>query len=389
MLEALLRKRRKNESIFRYIIGLSHLWIGLVTGLFICIISLSGAIYSLHSEFDAIENRSISTLDAPTESTASVDHVLKNYKADHGKNAWRIIVPSDSTKNISITERPIGFDRKMYFYHRATGEYIGQASNISEGIAVTMVQLHRWLMLPNQQMGTKIVGITSIIFIFLLLTGVVLWFPTNRKKLSNSFSLSLKGNFARKNWNLHINYGFYSTLFLLVIVVSGLCITYPSFRKFTLDQFKEEKVEKKEKTKRPIMKADYDYYKSLDDSLVFDRMFAVAQIKLGYKNDRLLYFPHNRLREYSIFSTDPSNFMSGQWSDLVTFNDKGKYKRTYYFNDLNRAQKLNNLISAIHKGEIFGVYTKVLYLLLALFACYLPISGVIIWWKRSKKKIMG
>ena len=54
-----LRKRKKNESFFKYAIGLIHLWLGLLSSIVICIICLTGCLYAFKNQITDLYNYDI------------------------------------------------------------------------------------------------------------------------------------------------------------------------------------------------------------------------------------------------------------------------------------------------------------------------------------------
>jgi uncharacterized iron-regulated membrane protein len=56
------------------------------------------------------------------------------------------------------------------------------------------------------------------------------------------------------------------------------------------------------------------------------------------------------------------------------------------FDDYHVGEKFVSLFLPFHTGEIFGLPTKIIYFLASLFATTLPITGVMIWWRKLWNK---
>lgn len=54
--KALFPKKRKKESWFKYISGILHLWLGLLSSLVVFIICLSGSIYAFKTQINDYYN---------------------------------------------------------------------------------------------------------------------------------------------------------------------------------------------------------------------------------------------------------------------------------------------------------------------------------------------
>jgi uncharacterized iron-regulated membrane protein len=67
-----------------------------------------------------------------------------------------------------------------------------------------------------------------------------------------------------------------------------------------------------------------------------------------------------------------------QYSGVVTKKE--------IFKDKPFNERIAGSIKAIHVGNVYGTFTKILYFLACLIATSLPITGTLIWWNKLKKK---
>lgn len=82
-----------------------------------------------------------------------------------------------------------------------------------------VLALH-WSLLLREDIGQLIVGTATLIFILILVTGLVLWWPQNKKafKIRTCFRWKPATRWKRKNYDLHNILGFYS----MFIALTGL-----------------------------------------------------------------------------------------------------------------------------------------------------------------------
>lgn len=355
-------------------------------GLVVVFLSLTGALYVFASEYDDVENRQYLKSEIPAEDLTSLNEVVETFRKVYGMDPGGLYIPSHPKKNLTIANRGQQDDRVKVYVNRSTGEFIGRAGNKSKAFTFAVIRLHRWFMLEDMDKGRKLVGMSTFVFLFLLFSGLVVWFPRSLKATKNSFKVRLKGSFKLVNRQLHVNLGFYLTLLLMVVAITGTCITFPAVRQKVVKVFVPEKTQNIEKKMSKEMHVQMRK-KHYSEVFSFDKMLTTADDVLDYKGDRNIYFPTHHFKEYSVLAVNPDNFWGGTWADVVTFDMEGNYKTTYFFSDLPFYQQLNQLIKPIHTGEIFGTKSKILYLLLALFSAFLPISGFIIWWKKVVRKM--
>ncbi|RYZ17173.1 MAG: PepSY domain-containing protein, partial [Chitinophagaceae bacterium] len=89
--------------------------------------------------------------------------------------------------------------------------------------------LHRWLMGGDGSVGKYIVGVSTLLFLFILITGVVLWWPRTRKVLQQRMAIKWGASWKRINHDLHLVLGFYSAIFLFIVAFTGLAWSFEWF----------------------------------------------------------------------------------------------------------------------------------------------------------------
>ena len=81
-------------------------------------------------------------------------------------------------------------------------QYTGEIKGKYERPAffVTMFRLHRWLLDSMKAdggvfWGKMIVGVSTLLFVVVLISGIVIWWPRTRKALKNSLRISVGRGF--------------------------------------------------------------------------------------------------------------------------------------------------------------------------------------------------
>ena len=109
-----------------------------------------------------------------------------------------------------------------------------------------MFSLHRWLLGSRPEgggifWGKLVVGISTLLFVVVLLSGVVLWWPRTRKALVNGLKIT-----ARRGWphfwrSLHVAGGMYALALLLVMALTGLTWSFGVYREWFYECFGVDK----------------------------------------------------------------------------------------------------------------------------------------------------
>lgn len=78
--------------------------------------------------------------------------------------------------------------------------------------------------------GKTVVGITTLAMAGIIVSGLVLWIPRNRRMLGNRFRVSCDKGWRRFCYDSHVVLGFYAALFLLVMALTGLTWSFGWYR---------------------------------------------------------------------------------------------------------------------------------------------------------------
>jgi uncharacterized iron-regulated membrane protein len=98
-----------------------------------------------------------------------------------------------------------------------------------------MFRLHRWLLDTRPEDGSiywgkVIVGISTLLMVIIILTGVVIWWPKSLKALKHRVSVKVRMGWHRLFYDLHVAGGIYATLLLLVMALTGLTWSFKWYK---------------------------------------------------------------------------------------------------------------------------------------------------------------
>ncbi len=99
-----------------------------------------------------------------------------------------------------------------------------------------MFRLHRWLLdVPSRdgsvEWGKLIVGVSTLLFVVALISGVVLWWPRTKKALRSRLAIHTGKGFRRFCHDLHVAGGMYVLILLLVMSLTGLTWSFSWYAK--------------------------------------------------------------------------------------------------------------------------------------------------------------
>ena len=91
-----------------------------------------------------------------------------------------------------------------------------------------------------------IVGVSTLMFVFVLISGIIIWIPRSTKALKNSLKISVNKGWKRFWYDLHIAGGLYTFIFLLALSLTGLTWSFSWYRTGFFKVFGVEMQEKGE-----------------------------------------------------------------------------------------------------------------------------------------------
>jgi uncharacterized iron-regulated membrane protein len=241
------------------------------------------------------------------------------------------------------------------------------------------MRLHRWLLIEGDA-GKIIVGVSTIIFVFLIFSGLIIWLPKKWKNWKQGFTIKYKANWKRVNHDLHNTLGFYSAILLLIMALTGLCWSFGWYRD-GLSNVLGAKVfgGRGGSVEQVEVPAD-------STTLPIAVLISKAGEEFMYEGDYRVSIPGKAEEAVSIQKSG-KGFFASSGSDKIQLNPyNGEVVKIERFSDKPLNEKIAASIKPLHTGEVFGLFSKILYFITCLIATSLPITGVIIWINKLKKK---
>ena len=227
---------------FRTLIFWLHLVAGLVTGVIVFVMSVTGVLLAYERQIVAWSDSAFRVEPPSSDATRlDVESLLASVRA-----AETSAVPAGITLRADPkAPATVSFGRdKTLFVNPYTGALLGEATKGWRGFFQEVVAWHRWLALDGdgRAVGKAITGACNLAFLFLVVSGVYLWFPRKWTKGAlksvTVFDGRLKGR--ARDWNWHNVLGFWSALPLVFVVATAVVISYPWASDLVYRAFGEE-----------------------------------------------------------------------------------------------------------------------------------------------------
>ena len=205
-----------------------HLWLSVPFGLFITLICFSGAMLVFEREITEMCRRDLYFVDEVRESPLPVDDLMEAVAATlpDSVSVTGLTISSDPTRNWQIG---LSKPRRASLY---VDPYTGVVKGRSERLPFydTMFHLHRWMMGSSTGSGKLLVGVSTLMLVLILITGLLMWLTNRNKPLAKSLKISFTKGWSRFWHDLHVAGGIYATLFLLALALTGLTWSFSWYR---------------------------------------------------------------------------------------------------------------------------------------------------------------
>lgn len=392
------RKKKKNK--FKKWTAKLHLWLGLSIGLIIFIVSITGAVYAFQEEItnlvrkEVIYNKEIDIDNKKTLPLKVLEQKVNEYaKVDYPVH-W-VNVPMNKNMNYVFYYYERNPDTWNYFdefviyqsvyINPFTGEIVGSFDE--KNSFFNIIKFVHWSLLFQSDWGKYITGIPTLIFVIMLITGIILWWPKNKKSRKQRFWFQWKNikNWKRKNYDLHSILGFYSSFIAIIAAITGLFYSFFFMQALIYFVFSGFKTEYPDFSKYHV---EYNAQERVDDRLekMSKKVEELYPEAYGYALD----FGHEHIGEhehpyFSVFVKQLS--YSYHINHEVIFDENtGEMLYNHNYNDKNLGQKALAANYDIHIGAVLGIWGKIIAFISSLVCASLPITGFLVWWGRKNKR---
>lgn len=343
---------------------IAHRYIGVLVGLLLVIIALSGSSLVFANEIDAWLSPNIFRV-TPQIERVSLDSVVKTVQANY---------PSQKLVNILLPKTPHGVYRIMaddYKFSIYANPYTGEvltARPWNQTYRGWMFELHSQLFAGK--IGETIVGLLGLLLLVLSVTGVMLW--PGWRRFGAGWKIRFSAPKSIVNYDLHKVIGIVSVAFIIFIAFTGVALTFfAEFIKLThwLTQTSEI--------------AHHVEIPASNQSLPLDELIHRADVTLPGAKTVLVGLPETPQTAIQIGKKFPQELDEFGWSVVHLNQYTGEVLLVENALKASLAKQIIGVIYPLHVGAAGGLGVKSFYVLLGLTPITLFITGFGLWWSRT------
>lgn len=340
-----------------------HRWVGLGLGVALAVTALSGALLIVLKPLDRWMHPELFVAATGGTGTATLDAVFQALKDRYGAGAsYTLRPPREHGETLRVHVR--GTWEGTAYVDPGTAGIVGQRGEY-EGVVNFLFELHSAMLLGDA--GRGVMASLALAYFFLLVTGLVLWWPA---KWSHAWRLQLQSGVTRSLFDLHRVGGSLLGLLIAVSVFSGVYMAWKPLSKFVTVLVGDTP------TQPPIVLPWHGARASLDAMAVSaSALFPNARIGYVQVAPRATSPVRFRLK----LADDPHpNGLTSVWFHPGT----GEALAVHRWNQLEAGAHANSYIYPLHTGALGGVLHEALNAMFGLALTALGASGAWLWWRR-------
>lgn len=368
---------------FKKIVGVMHLWLGLLSGSLVLFLGVTGCILAFELEirrltepeqFVAVENRSV----LPPSVLKPVAE-----RALGGKQLNLLEYRRQGEAVVASYYDSVHY--RLVLLHPYTGAVL-KVKDMNRDFFRIVVNGHYYLWLPPS-VGQPIVATGTLVFFLMILSGLILWWPRNKGAKKQRFRIKWSASWKRTNYDLHSVLGFYAGWVLVFIALTGLVMGFQWFARSVY--FVSSGGKSLPLHEHPVS----DTLLRGSHPPLYDRVWLDLKGKADSSETYGFYFPltatdalegYVNHRPGTYYNTDYYHY--DQYTGSV-LSATGVYSGRYAAASVG--DKLARMNYDIHVGAIWGLSGKLLAFFASLIAASLPVTGFMLWRGRRRKGATG
>lgn len=355
----------------------AHLIAGLIAGLFVFVMSLTGVLLTYERQLKELAEMSYAV--APQQQARlTTDQVVNKLHTLH-PDELHIYVRWVNREGAAI---PAWAGKHSYLFHPYTGDILRNGEGATDVFFRKVTELHRYLLLEGDYrfIGKTVNGYANLVFVFLLISGLYLWFPKRlnwRLFKKQSWLPARYQNNAHKHRQWHLVFGIWSLPALLVIALTATLFHFEWANKALYGFFGEALPQRERHEAVTSLSGDKVYYETL---------FALAKEHARNNDYANWYSMWMEIGEHEFearFYIDKSIGHRQELAYSLYFDTRSaEITRTLAKSDWSRGGQAWGTARFLHTGEYFGFIGQTLAGLVSLLACILVYTGVVLAWRR-------
>jgi uncharacterized iron-regulated membrane protein len=383
-----------------------HRWTGLMLTIFLVLVGVTGSILAFKTKLDRLINPKIYV--EPQSGAPPLDLATLAERAEASFPQMRVgffaVEPDQVLMNClaridPATGKPYELDFDQLFLDPYTGNVLGHRKfgDLSEGRINFMPFIYK--LHTSMAMGAKgewILGVIALVWTFDSFVGLYLTLPRGSgsfwKRWKHAWWVKWRSTLFRINFDLHRAGGLYFWLLILVFAWSSVMLALmPVYERVTATLFDYEPVD----SMMAYVLAQPKYNPKLgwrDAQAIGERLMREEAAKHHLTITRPFGMAY--IAEFGVYTYDVRTkqdirghgWDTGIWID----GDTGEQRKVFLPYGEHTGNTLSTVLWGLHYGDIRDIFAyRLLVFIFGFIIVVLSVSGVYIWWKKRKARLLA
>ncbi|NNF04596.1 MAG: PepSY domain-containing protein, partial [Rhodothermales bacterium] len=324
-----------------------------------------------------VDMRGVGDVRAPTPderlSPGELLNAVPDSLGDVRSLAWR------SVHHAGVVE--VGTSEGAWFMDARSGEVVGSPDSSIRAFFGSVTGLHRWLGAgESRSLGRTVTGVCNAAFLFMLLSGLILWWPRNWKRTAVRGVVMFRRGLSRRarNFNRHNVLGIWSVVPLIVIAATGVMLSFPTAGDAVFAAYNRVAADSGPSTPRT--------FRTPADTSEGMGLGGLLRVAEGHANGwrRItMTLPHADTG-HVVFGVDRGTGGQPQkQAELVLARGSGEVLAFTPFERESPGTRFFEMIRYVHTGEALGAAGQLVAGLVSLAAIFLVWTGLPMAWLRA------
>ncbi|PWQ97971.1 PepSY-associated TM helix domain-containing protein [Leucothrix pacifica] len=372
---------------FKRIIFWAHLIAGVIAGLLIFTMSVTGVLLTYERQIIDMADRNYYVEPAAGATPLTLDQLSESVKqlTDNKPGVSLVFSDTPNTPVVAKISR-----RQQLLIDPYTGESLGPgASGVRQFFSV-ITDFHRWLAFTGESRNTgkSLTGAANLLFLFIIISGIYIWLPKlwrwNIVKSKLLFRRKLPNAKAR-DYNWHNVMGIWMVIPLFFIVTTAVVFSYSWANKLVFQVYGEEAPTRRGppgnnnqagKGGKNAAAQQTDTTVSMQNVLDSAKAYSVDWEKVS------ITLPAAGAQTIEATVDTGTGGEPTKQTQLTLNANDGTISRVSTFSDRTPGVQTRIYIRYLHTGESLGIIGQTIAGLASLAACFMVYTGLALAYRR-------
>ena len=358
------------RSAFHRVLLKLHLWVGLALGVPILVLAVTGCLLSFEGAVDGWLNPGLLKV-TPQPAQLGFQELTDRLRAAYPTDNLIDVRVQNGPDHAASTYFRRGDEFIVVYIDQYTGAIKGERKTLSAPM-IPVSRLHTGRVAGKT--GQIVVGVLTMITLFAVVSGLYLWLP---RKI---FGVKWGAGWRRANFDLHNVFGLFSSLVLILVLVTGIMIAWEApIEAFLVRWLDGKEVQRPPRVESTVVEGGR--------RLTMDEAVAIADRALPgtYTVGVNVLAPGKGA--YNVMKRFPEDKTGAGRSRVLVDQYSGAVLRVVNSRELPRGTQIMNFTETIHTGVIAGWPTVALVFLATVALVGQVVTGFLIWWK--PRRVIG